>query len=258
MNRQTLVLLVGLVAAMSMDKVLAVSDEFIKEIEHAKSLAVQKKLPEAIQYWEQKRSRYAKTDGYYEYELATFYSSARRFKDAERMYQEGHTINPRIEKFNIALAFLYLEQNKIAEAVKWANRAITEYPLDPSGHATLGEIERRQGNNTAARDHLKASLRVSPTAHTAWLMSIVSYELKEYEAAVQSMEMAVNLNRSYAGDKDGMIVAAVSLANLGRFQDAYGALDTLKDNNKNITVAEIDNVRREIAKVQKSKLKQTQ
>jgi len=85
-----------------------------------------------------------------------------------------------------------------------------------------------------------------------------TYELKEYEAAVQSMEMAVNLNRSYAGDKDGMIVAAVSLANLGRFQDAYGALDTLKDNNKNITVAEIDNVRREIAKVQKSKLKQTQ
>jgi tetratricopeptide (TPR) repeat protein len=244
-----------LLVAMTMNPSVAVTDQFIADIEYAKSLGSKGGVADAIRFWEKKRSVYAKTDGFYEFELGTFYASAVDFPRAEKAYHEAIAINPVSPKFCVGLAFLYLEQKRVADAISWAENAVKANPKDPLGHYALGEIERRQENYAAARDHLKKSLRISPGAHAAWLLAIVSYELNDSETVVQSMEMAVNLDKSYAADKPGMLVTAVSLARLGRFEDAYGALNTLKSNNPKITDADVGAARKEIDRLRKVKSK---
>ncbi len=231
----------------------AVPDAFVRDIEHAKALAAKGHVADAIRFWEEKRPKYAKTDGYYEYELGTFYSTAGDFERAEAAYRRAVDTNPASAKFCIGLAFLYLDKKRVVDARTWADRAIKAEPNDPMGYYTLGEIERREGRLNIASNHLKKSLRVTPTAHASWLLAIVAYDLNDADTVVQAMEMAVNLDRTYAGDKQGMFVAAVSLARLGRIEDAHRALETLKASNPRITDTDLVGVRKEIARLSKGR-----
>jgi tetratricopeptide (TPR) repeat protein len=248
MNAICRVVLGSILISMTMSSAGAVTDSFIRDIEHAKALASKGGVTNAIRFWEEKRPKYAKADGYYEYELGTLYSMASNFSRAEAAYRQAVDTNPASAKFCIGLSFLYLDTKRVADARTWAERAIKADPNDPMGYYTLGEIERRQGRLTVARDQLKKSLRVTPTAHASWLLAIVAYDLNDPDTVVQAMEMAVNLDRAYAGDKQGMLVAAVSLARLGKIENAYGALETLKANNQKITDADLVAVRKEIDK----------
>jgi hypothetical protein len=56
------------------------------------------------------------------------------------------------------------------------------------------------------------------------------------------MEAAVNRDRQYLGNRHGMTASAISLARLGRYKDAYKAVDTLKKNNPKVSQGETQSI----------------
>lgn len=230
-------------------------NEFVKDIEYTKALVAQGRQKEAIAYWEKFKPKYGGAQGHYENELGNLYSNAKMYDRAEKAYLDGVALKGKYPRLYIGLAFVYHDQNRFAEAEKWATRAIEEYPNWWLGYATLGQIEWRQNNFTSARTWLKKSLDIEPQALTLWLLAIVSYELKDPQTAIDSMEAAINLDRSYMGDEQGMTVVAVALAQVGRYKDAYAAIASLEKSNAKVKKSDLQAVISEIRKLEREGIK---
>lgn len=217
-------------------------NEFVRDIEHAKSLAAQGKRSEAISYWERLKPKYSGAQGHYENELGNLYSEIHAYDKAEKTYLEGIALKGKYPRLYVGLAFVYLDQNRYTDAEKWAKRAVEEFPNWWLGYYSLGEIDRKQNNFVTAKTWLKKSLNVEPQAQSFWLLAIVSYELKEWQTVIDSVEAGINLDKTYLADENGMTVAAVSLAHVGRYRDAYQTIETLKKNNPKVKKEDIDKV----------------
>lgn len=225
---------------------------FVRDVGYAQQLVAQGKQSEGIAFWEELKGKYGGAQGHYENALGDFYSNARLYDKAEKTYLEGIALQGRYPRLYIGLAFLHLNQGKSAEAEKWARRATVEFPRWWLGYYTLGEIARRNDRFESAGHWLKKSLEIEPQPQTFWLLASVLYELKDYRATVDAMEKAINLDRTYLGDLDGMKASAISLAHLGRYKDAYEAVEVLTKNNPKLKQAEAQAIVDEIRKLERS------
>ena len=225
---------------------------FVRDVGHAQELLAQGKQSEGIAFWETLRGKYGGAQGHYENALGDMYSNAKMYDKAEKTYLEGVALQGRYPRLYIGLAFLYLNQDKPAEAERWAKRATVEFPRWWLGYYTLGEIARRNDRFDSAGHWLKRSLEVEPQPQTFWLLATVLYELKDYRATVDSMEKAINLDRAYLGDTDCMKASAMSLAHLGRYKDAYGVVELLTKHNPRLKQVEAQAIVDEIAKLERS------
>lgn len=246
-------LIISLVLMMTMQVAMAFDEkEFVRDVGRAQSLAAEGKQSEAIAFWEKLKGKYGGAKGHYENALGDLYSNARMYDKAEKTYLQGIELTGKYPRLYIGLAFVYMNQDKPSEAEKWARRATVEYPNWWLGYYALGEIARRNDRVENARYWLGKSLDVEPQAQTYWLLAVVAYELKDYPAVVKSMEAAVNRDRQYLGDHDGMKASAISLAHLGRYKDAYDTAGLLKKNNPKVTQAELQAIVNEIKRLERS------
>lgn len=225
---------------------------FVNDVVYAQEVFSQGNRQEAIEYWEQRRSAYGGRDGHYEAALADLYARAHMDDFAEETYLEGIALEAGYPRLYTGLAMVRLRQGNAAEAEQWARRAVNEYPGWWLGYYTLGEISRRVENYQEAKVWLDRSLNVEPQAQTHWLMAIVANELADFPLVVHSMEHAISLDRAYMADDHGMLVAAYALARLGRFQHAYGALDTLRTSNPEADENFIRDVERQINQLERA------
>lgn len=249
--RMLFALAIGLHTAMALAKDFD-QKEFVRNVGHAQRMVAEGKAGEGIAFWEKLKDKYGGAQGHYENALGDLYSSARMYDKAEKAYLEGIALPGNYPRPYIGLAFVYSHTNKPAEAEKWAKRATTEFPNWWLGYYTLGGIARTHDRPQDARRLLQKSLDLEPQPQTYWLMAIVAYDLKDYRAVVSSMEAAVNRDRQYLADENGMKASAISLAHLRRYKDAYAAVDTLRKRNPKVKEAEAQAIVNEIRKLERS------
>lgn len=230
--------------------------QFVHDINHAKSLFAAGKQQDAIAYWENLAAKYGKAEGHYENELGNFYSHAGMHDQAAKAFLDGIALKTAFPRLYIGLAFTYVDQRRFTEAEKWATRAVQEFPNWWLGYTTLGQLEWRRNNFTQAKLWLERSLKVEPQPLTYWLRSFVAFDLKDPQLAVESMETAINLNPSYLRNEEGMLVSAVSLAQVGRFRDAYNAVALLKKHNPSVNQESIKRVMDEIKRLENKAMRQ--
>lgn len=224
--------------------------DFLYDLRKTRSLAAAGSEAEAISYWERLWPIYGGSFGRYEFELATLYSNAGFHGKAEKAYLDSIELRPNSPRPYVGLSFVYLEQQRYAEAKKWARRAVYEYPKLSIGYTTVGHVEWKHGKFASARTWLEKSLEVWPQADTYWLLAIVTYELKDWQATIDSMEAAIRLDRRYMADENGMRVATVSLARIGRYRDAYRMIETLRTSNPGIRADEIESLFRRVKEME--------
>lgn len=217
-------------------------DQFIEDVVYAQELFSQGSRQEAIEYWLERSPQYGGVDGHYEAALADLYARAHMDDLAEQTYLEGIALDTGYPRLYTGLAMIRLRQGDAADADRWARRAVAEYPGWWLGYYTLGEIFRRVENYQVAKIWLEKSLNVEPQAQTHWLMAIVANELADFPLVVHSMEGAISLDREYMADEHGMLAAAYALGRLGRFRDAYWALEILQTNNPEVDESSIRHV----------------
>jgi len=246
-----LALMIGTQTAMALGKDFD-QKEFVRDVGRAQQIAAQGKASEGIAFWEKLKGKYGGERGHYENALGDLYSNAQMYDKAERAYLEGIALQGKYPRLYTGLAFVYLHTDRPAEAEKWAKRATTEFPNWWVGYYTMGEIARKGERPQDARVWLKKSIDAEPQPLTYWLLAIISYDLKDYQAVVSSMEAAINRDRQYLGDHNGMKTSAISLAHLGRYKDAYAAVDALKKNNPKVKQAEVQAIVSEIKRLEQS------
>jgi tetratricopeptide (TPR) repeat protein len=239
-------LMISIHTAMAFD-----TKEFVRDVGHAQQMAAQGKQSEAIAFWEKLKGKYGGAQGHYENALGDLYSNAKLYEKAEKAYLDGIALQGKYPRLYTGLAFVYLHQKKPAEAEKWARRATVEFPSWWLGYYTLGGIARSNDNLESARHWLKKSLDIEPQPQTFWLLAIVAYELKDYRATIDSMEKAINLDKKYLADENGMKASAISLAQLGRYKDAYAAVGALNRNNPKLKDAEVQAIVEEIKRLER-------
>jgi tetratricopeptide (TPR) repeat protein len=215
-------------------------EDFVTDLRYAKSM-VAKEEKAGIAYWEKLWILYGGAPGgRYETELGTFYSNAGRYEQAEKAYLQAIALEDASPRPYVGLSFVHLEQGRFAEAEKWARRAVDEFPKHWIGYTTIGHVEWKQKRYASAQSWLKKSLNYQFRAATFWMLAIVSYELKDWQSTITSMDAATKLDASYRGDESGMRVAAIALAHVGRYRDAYQLVELLQTNNPSIKRSAIE------------------
>ena len=216
--------------------------DFVTDLRHAKSM-VAKDEKAGIAYWEKLWILYGGAPGgRYETELGTFFSNAGHHEQAEKAYLQAIALEDPSPRPYVGLSFVHLEQGRLADAEKWARRAVDEFPKHWIGYTTVGHVEWKQKRYASAQNWLKKSLNYQFRAATFWMLAIVSYELKDWQSTITSMDAATKLDASYSGDENGMRVAAIALARVGRYRDAYQLVDLLQTSNPAIKPSAIESL----------------
>ena len=215
-------------------------DDFLTDLRHAKSM-VAKNEKAGIAYWEKLWVLYGGAPGgRYETELGTFFSNAGRYEQAEQAYHQAIALEDPSPRPYVGLSFVHLEQGRFADAEKWARRAVDEFPKHWIGYTTIGHVEWKQKRYASAQSWLKKSLNYQFRAATFWMLAIVSYELKDWQSTITSMDAATKLDASYRSDENGMRAAAIALAQIGRYGEAYRLVEMLQTSNPAIKRSAIE------------------
>jgi tetratricopeptide (TPR) repeat protein len=227
-------------------------NDFLTDLRHAKSM-VAKDENAGIGYWEKLWVLYGGAPGgRYETELGTFYSNAARYDKAEKAYLDAIELDDPSPRPYVGLSFVHLEQGRFADAEKWAKRAVDEFPKHWIGYTTIGHVEWKQKRYASAQSWLKKSLNYQFRAATFWMLAIVSYELNDWQSTITSMDSATKLDASYRSDENGMRVAAIALAQLGRYGDAYEMVELLQSSNPRIKPGAIESLMKKVKELEAS------
>ena len=77
-------------------------------------------------------------------------------------YQDAVRLAPDAAEFQVNLALLLVERNRIPEAAAAFQRAVDLRPADAESHNNLGAMLARQGRMREAADHYRRALEISP------------------------------------------------------------------------------------------------
>jgi len=223
----TLALLIGLLC-FSLTSHAFDQQSFIKDINHAKSLFMDAKHDEAIQYWESKKQAYSGQEGHYEYELGILYSRLKAFDKAEQIFLEGIKLDSKYPRLNIGLSNIYLWTGRFDQASEWLDKLIADHPDLPLGYFTKAKQEFQKKNYPLAKQLAKDSLSKEKKAEGYYILALACFELNEPRTVISAIENAINLNQAYLANLAAIKVYAVSLANQGLYDEAVAAIEELQ------------------------------
>jgi len=227
---------------------------FDQDIEKARSMMISGKADEAIMYLESKRGEYGGNQGYFEYELGSLYFRVGRFADAEREYKrslEMGGLDYRPALLGMALTLDSLK--RFDEAAEYAEQVIERFPNWYAGYYAKASIDYGLGNNQTAREYIHKALEIEQGADSYYLLAGIAYELKDYRTVVSAMNSAVNMDKSYLGEREGMLRLVFSLTNLRGFDSALEALELYKSHNPDADAGEIGKIKKKIITVKNKK-----
>lgn len=108
-------------------------------------------------------------------------------------------------------------QNRIDEAIRHLNAALSFEPDDPEANYLLAKCFAREKSYAAAIPHLETYLRINDDDADAWhLIAACRFNLHQYEESLNAAKRACQLRRNYL---QALTIWALSLKRLGRNEE---------------------------------------
>ena len=150
-----------------------------------------------------------------------------RLADAESLYRDLARIRPRDADVLAEFGAVLGGRDKSAEAEPFYRDAVALDPEQALARFGLGVLRAREGNLPAAEYEFRASLESrpeEPQTHAA--LGDVLLRQRRFEPALTALQRAGQLDPTDAASR---ILAAVALAELGRFPEAWAAVHEARD-----------------------------
>ena len=160
-------------------------------------------------------------------EQARSFRSASRLGEAESLYRDLTRIRPRDADVLAELGAVLDERGRPAEAEPLYRDAVALEPGQPLARFGLGVLRAREGDLPAAEYEFRRSLEAlpdEPRTHAA--LGDVLLRQRRFDAALAAFERAAGLDPE---DGPSRVLAAVALAELGRFADAWKAVHAARE-----------------------------
>lgn len=103
-----------------------------------------------------------KTDAQAWLHLGIALSRAGKSKDARKAFEQTLKLSPHIPQAHIGMAYIFMDENKLAEAEQHALRAVSIAPKNAEAHYALGLIALRQDSPAKALAEADTTLRLNP------------------------------------------------------------------------------------------------
>ena len=145
-----------------------------------------------------------------------------RLGDAESLYRDLARIRPRDADVLAEFGAVLDQRGSPGEAEPLYRDAVALDPRQALARFGLGALRAREGNFPAAEYEFRESLESrpdEPQTHAA--LGDVLLRQRRFEPALAALERAARLD---PGDGQSRMLAAVALAELGRFADAWNAV----------------------------------
>lgn len=104
-----------------------------------------------------------KTDAQAWLHLGIALSRAGKSKDARKAFEQTLKLSPNTPQAYVGVAYIFMDENKLAEAEQHALRAVAVDAKNAEAHYALGLIALRQNSPAKALAEADATLRLSPT-----------------------------------------------------------------------------------------------
>ncbi len=97
--------------------------------------------------------------------------------------------------YEIAYGWASDFETTIAEALKYAERAVGIDPQSSGAHTILGSVHSMRSDHSRARSELEAAIDLEPSLATArWRLGTTYFYMGEHELALESIELAIRLS----------------------------------------------------------------
>ncbi len=152
---------------------------------------------------------------------------AGRLEDAEILYRDLARIRPRDADVLAELGAVLDQRGRPGEAEPWYRDAVALDPGQALARFGLGVLRAREGNLPAAEYEFRESLESrpdEPQTHTA--LGDVLLRQHRFGPALAALERAARLDPE---DGPSRVLAAVALAELGRFEEAWRAVHEARE-----------------------------
>lgn len=130
------------------------------------------------------------------YDLVAFLCQGRSdFREALRILAEGLKYQPLNADLMIRQARIYIELNKMPEALSILNGVLQQTPKHSEVYALRGQIAGRRGDFLAAINDLKKSIELNPRdPETHFNLALAYAHMKDYRAAIPVLEQVLALS----------------------------------------------------------------
>ena len=170
--------------------------------------------------------------GLYEYRLGKHYISARDYENATESIIQGLDANsPYDKELLLAKGDIYLHQRKYEKAATSYSAVAKAFPGWYAGHDNLGFALFAQGLNDEAISSLQRAVALRETASSYRTLTLAYYLNSQFRESTQALDRAYSLDESILADRDPMVAAIRSYAELGKYEVSYGLLGTLLQKN---------------------------
>lgn len=173
--------------------------------------------------------------GLYEYRLSKLYISAREYAKAAASIIQGLEVESTYEKeLSLARGDIHLHQHNYQEAASEYQSVVEHFPDWYAGHDKLGFALFAQGQNEKAIASLSRSVKLEQTPGSYRTLVLAYYLTGQFEASTEALDRAYSLNETILADRDPMVAAIRSYAELGKYQVSHGLMGTLLQKNPEI------------------------
>ena len=154
-------------------------------------------------------------------DLGIEHHRADRFAEASACYESVLRGQPERADALHLLGMLAFERRDYATAIAQLSRAIAIHPSAPAFHASLGTVQRAQGQHAKALAAYESALQLEPgSALNLYYMGFCHYALRHYSAAQQAVTRSIGLDANIAASHN--LLGQIH-RNLGRSSEAIAS-----------------------------------
>ena len=156
-------------------------------------------------------------------EKAVAFHRQGELEQAERLYQQILTADPRLFGPRFYMGLMRMQQGRPAEACDFLGEAVQISPTDLNALMNYGMALRAAGRSEEALDAFDRVLAIQPNAAEGlYNRGVALADLKRFELAVESYDRALVLQPEMVA---AMVNRAVALAAMQRYDDAIAGYD---------------------------------
>jgi adenylate cyclase len=162
-------------------------------------------------------------------------SAEANFAEAYELGQSAIRLDPRYPDAHYALGLVCMWTQRVDRGIAAFEEAIRLNPSFAAAHVMLGQMYVYAGRREEAIGLAETGIRLSPTDPRLdrWLPALAGahYQLRHYAEAVEAGRRSWSLNRNWP---HGLRYVVAGLAQLGKVEEAQGALAELKQMDANL------------------------
>lgn len=156
--------------------------------------------------------------------LADVYQLKGKFPEAEKALLKARAINPDDNEAKVAHARFYLVFKNYDEAIKLADEAIRQMPVNPEAYFVAGVTFLEKGDTLAAIKNLMKTTTQNPQHFDAWLRLGLLYDGKQNDLAEGYLKNAIRIKPE---SQAAWYLTGFFYQENGVYQKAIAAYDTV-------------------------------